>query len=71
MSKHGNNAEVVRQELEREKEVSVSLLTLERAVQPHRALVQAEASATAQFETAPGEQDRSISGSALSSLQAR
>ena len=58
MKKHGNNAEVVRQELEREKEVSVSLRTLERAVQPHRTLARAEVLATARFETGPGEQSQ-------------
>jgi transposase len=58
MRKHGNNAEVVRQELKREKDVSVSLRTLERAVQPHRTLARAEVLATARFETGPGEQSQ-------------
>lgn len=58
MRKHGNNAEVVRQELEQGKDVSVSLRTLERAVQPHRALARAEVLATARFETGPGEQSQ-------------
>ena len=58
MKKHGNNAEVVRQELAREWNISVSLRTLERAVQPHRALARAEVLATSRFETGPGEQSQ-------------
>ena len=58
MRKHGNNAEVVRQELTQDKDVSVSLRTLERAVQAHRALARAEVLATARFETGPGEQSQ-------------
>ena len=56
MRKHRNNAEVVRQELAREKEIHVSLRTVERAVQGHRALARAEIEATTRFETGPGEQ---------------
>lgn len=58
MRKHGNNAEVVRQELEREKGLSVGLRTVERAVQAHRALARAEIQATTRFETRPGEQSQ-------------
>jgi transposase len=56
MQRHGNNAEVVRQELQTEKKLSVSLRTVERAVQAHRAFLRAEAQATTRFETNPGEQ---------------
>jgi len=56
MQRHGNNAEVVRQELKKEKGLSVSLRTVERAVQAHRALARAEVQATTRFETNPGEQ---------------
>ncbi len=41
MRKHGNNAEVIRQELENEKGLSVSLRTVERAVRAHRTLARA------------------------------
>ncbi len=58
MKKHGNNAEVVRQELEREKSISVSLRTVERAVMEHRTLIRAELEATTRFETGPGEQSQ-------------
>jgi len=58
MRKHGNNAEVVRQELETGKGLSMSLRTVERAVQGHRTLARAEAQATTRFETSPGEQSQ-------------
>jgi transposase len=53
---HGGNAEVVRQELEREKQVAVSLRTVERAVEPYRQELRAEAKKTVRFETRPGRQ---------------
>jgi transposase len=53
---HRGNADVVRQELEREKGVRVSLRTVERHVMPWRRELQAEALATVRFETPPGQQ---------------
>lgn len=53
---HRGNADVVRQDLAREQAVSVSLRTVERAVQPLRRELRAETVATIRFETAPGEQ---------------
>jgi transposase len=53
---HRGNADVVRQELQRIHGVAVSLRTVERAVQPWRQLLEAEARATVRFETAPGRQ---------------
>ena len=51
---HGGNAEVVRQDLVRERGIDVSLRTVERAVAPFRRLLTAEAKATVRFETPPG-----------------
>lgn len=53
---HRGNAEVIRQELLREKNVDVSLRTVERAVAEHRRLLRAESLATVRFETPPGKQ---------------
>lgn len=53
---HRGNADVVRQELLKEKMIDVSLRTVERAVQPFRRELRAQAKATVRFETAPGEQ---------------
>jgi transposase len=53
---HAGNADVVRQELLREKNISVSLRTVERAVAPLRRELVAAARATVRFETQPGEQ---------------
>ena len=53
---HRGNADVVRQELQRIHGVAVSLRTVERAVQPWRQLLEAEARATVRFETPPGRQ---------------
>ena len=53
---HRGNAEVVRQDLERELSIEVGLRTVERAVAPHRRLLEAEAKATVRFETPPGRQ---------------
>ena len=54
--RHPGNAEVVRQDLLRERSVDVSLRTVERAVAPFRRLLTAEAKATVRFETPPGRQ---------------
>lgn len=54
--RHRGNADVVRQDLEREKGLSVSLRTLERAVVGLRQALEAEARATLRFETPPGHQ---------------
>jgi len=53
---HRGNADVVRQDLEREKGLTVSLRTIERAVMPLRQALRAEARATLRFETPPGHQ---------------
>ena len=54
--RHRGNADVVRQDLIAEKGIAVSLRTLERAVQPYRQALKAEALATVRFETPPGRQ---------------
>ncbi len=54
--RHRGNADVVRQELLAEHGVRVSLRTVERAVAPLRARLQAQAKATIRFETPPGRQ---------------
>ena len=53
--RHRGNAEVIRQELVGEHGIAVSLRTVERAVEPWRMELLAEARATVRFETAPGE----------------
>jgi transposase len=53
---HAGNADVVRQELAREKNITVSLRTVERGVAPLRRELIAAARATVRFETQPGEQ---------------
>lgn len=50
--RHRGNADVVRQDLLAEKDVAVSRRTLQRAVQPYRQALKAEALATTRFETA-------------------
>ena len=55
-ARHHGNADVIRQELAAEKGVVVSLRTIERAVEPFRRELAAQARATARFETAPGTQ---------------
>jgi transposase len=55
-NQHRGNADVVRQELERQHGIVVSLRTVERAVQPLRQALRAEARATVRFETPPGKQ---------------
>ena len=54
--RHAGNADVVRQELEAEEGIKVSLRTLERAVAHLRRELTAEARATVRFETPPGRQ---------------
>lgn len=54
--RHRGNADVLRQELAAEKAICLSLRTIERAVQPFRQELAAEARATVRFETAPGKQ---------------
>ena len=54
--RHRGNADVVRQELEREHGLVVSLRTVERAVERLRQSLAAEARATLRFETPPGRQ---------------
>ncbi len=54
--KHKGNADVVHQELKRIHGIEVSLRTVERAVQPIRREMAAEAKATVRFETPPGKQ---------------
>lgn len=56
MRLHRGNADVVRQELEKEKGVMLSLRTVERAVSPMRTKMEAEGKATIRFETPPGRQ---------------
>jgi len=54
--RHRGNADVIRQELAAEKDIAVSLRTVERAVAPYRQALLAEARATVRFEMAPGRQ---------------
>jgi transposase len=54
--RHRGNADVVRQDLERERGLAVSLRTIERAVVGLRQALRAEARATLRFETPPGHQ---------------
>jgi transposase len=54
--RHRGNADVIRQDLAAEKGILVSLRTLQRAVQPYRQALKAEALATVRFETPPGRQ---------------
>lgn len=54
--RHRGNADVVRQDLLAEKGVAVSRRTLQRAVEPYRRALKAEALATTRFETPPGRQ---------------
>lgn len=56
LQQHRGNADVVRQDLQREHGVTVSLRTVERAVAPFRRELRAAEIATVRFETAPGEQ---------------
>jgi len=54
--RHRGNADVVRQDLAAEKGLAVSRRTLQRAVEPYRQALKAEALATTRFETPPGRQ---------------
>lgn len=54
--RHAGNADVIRQELAQEKDIHVSLRTVERTVAPLRRELVAAARATVRFETRPGEQ---------------
>lgn len=54
--RHRGNADVVRQDLARERGIMVSLRTIERAVAPLRQALRAEARACVRFETPPGQQ---------------
>lgn len=56
LRRHRGNADVVRQDLERELGIVVSLRTVQRAVEPLRRELRAEALATVRYETAPGQQ---------------
>jgi transposase len=56
LRRHRGNADVVRQDLERELGVTVTLRTVQRAVAPLRRELRAEALATVRYETAPGQQ---------------
>lgn len=56
LNRHGGNADVVRQDLARERGITVSLRTLEREVAPFRRELAAQARATLRFETPPGQQ---------------
>ena len=53
---HRGNCDVVRQELQRELGIAVSLRTVERAVAHLRREVLAQSAATVRFETPPGHQ---------------
>ena len=53
---HAGNADVVRQDLKQFHGIETSLRTVERAVQPQRRELEAEAKATVRFETPPGYQ---------------
>ncbi len=54
--RHAGNADVVRQELAREKGIRLTLRTVEREVRHLRRELEAEARATIRFETPPGKQ---------------
>lgn len=56
LKQHRGNADVVRQDLARELGLEVSLRTVQRAVEPLRRELRAEAIATVRFETPPGQQ---------------
>jgi transposase len=62
LRRHQGNADVVRQELERQKGIQVSLRTVQRAVRGRRVEMEAEAKAALRFETPPGLQARADFG---------
>ncbi len=63
-TQHRGNCDVVRQELQRQHGIAVSLRTVERACQGFRAELAAQARATLRFETLPGQQLQIDFGSA-------
>lgn len=56
LRRHHGNGDVVRQELLSEKGIVASRRTVQRALEPYRQELRAEALATVRFETAPGKQ---------------
>lgn len=60
---HKGNAAVVLQELKKQHGIEVNLRTVQRAVEPLRRLLRAQAKATVRFETAPGQQLQADFGS--------
>ena len=62
---HAGNADIIRQELESEEGISVSLRTVERAMRPHREELRREAVVTVRFETPPGKQMQADFGEKL------
>jgi transposase len=66
--RHRGNADVVRQDLEREHGLMASLRTVERAVKGLRQSLAAEARATLRFETPPGRQLQIDFGEARASI---
>lgn len=56
LRRHRGNADVVRQDLARELGIEVSLRTIQRAVEPLRRELRAQAVATVRYETPPGQQ---------------
>ena len=56
LRRHRGNADVVRQELLSEKGIVASRRTVQRALEPYRQELRAEALATVRFETPPGKQ---------------
>ena len=56
LRRHRGNADVVRQDLQRELGIERTLRTVQRAVAPFRRELHAEALATIRYETAPGHQ---------------
>ena len=56
LRRHRGNADVVRQDLACELGIAVSLRTVQRAVEPLRRELRAEAVATVRYETPPGQQ---------------
>ena len=69
--RHRGNADVVRQDLLVEKGVAVSRRTLQRAVQPYRQALKAEALATTRLRRRRANSCRSTSGSAWSRSEGR
>jgi len=62
LHQHAGNADVIRQELEREKGIRLSVRTVEREVRHLRRELEADARATIRFETPPGTQPQSDFG---------